>query len=42
MKYTGREKHRVKLPKQNSKALYLRERMNKLDCIKLKGFCTAI
>jgi hypothetical protein len=23
------------------KAQYLRERMNKLDCIKLKSFCTA-
>jgi hypothetical protein len=40
-KYTGAERYREQLPNRTQKVQNLRETMNKWDCIKLKGFCTA-
>jgi hypothetical protein len=40
-KYTGTDRYREQLPKQNSKGSASIETMNKWDCIKLKRFCTA-
>jgi hypothetical protein len=41
MKYTGTDRNREQLPKQNTKGSTSKIKNEQWDCIQLKSFCTA-